>query len=194
MRTCPACSFENMNNSRLCGRCGAKLVWDGPTDRGSFEPPRAGWNKALYPLAYFVAAKTPFLYTMAVATQRLPSDRVAAAALSILPGLGHFYLGERDAALRAAAVWLAPLMLAIFLYYSAPRVLLFFAPLIWIMLMVIHSFVVASAARPGSYGKSILEVRTIWLILLALVWLLYLVVGYAIQSSLVVWLEVRVVQ
>lgn len=196
MRTCPACSFENMNTAVTCGRCGAKLVWDGPTDRESFRPPRAGQRKALYTLAYFYSAKTPWLRTLPrtviTALRRLPSERVTAAALSIVPGLGHWHLGEKEEGLRLGLIWLATFMAAVFFYFFMPRLLLAVAPLLWAALMSIHSFAVISAARPRFYCRSAWEVLVVSLVLLGLTLVLYLVAGHIIQSFLQVRITVLV--
>lgn len=192
MRTCPACSFENMNTAATCGRCGAKLIWDGPTDPDSFRPPRAGRRKRLHPLALLYAVKAPWLPTLPTALGRLPSERVAAVALSIVPGLGHWYLGEKVEGTRMGLIWLAPLALGFLGYHFAPRLFLGAAPLLWIILMVTHCFAVFSVARPQRYCQSVGEARVVSAVLMGLVLTLYLVTGYIIQSFLQVPVGVRV--
>ncbi|MDR1043695.1 MAG: hypothetical protein LBP33_01055 [Candidatus Adiutrix sp.] len=217
MRTCPACSFENMNSAAICGRCGAKLVWDGPTDRDSFRPPRAGRRKILYPMACFCLAKIPRRHglisalrplparrvtapgpslstvpgLMITALRRLPAQRLTAAALSLVPGLGHWYLGEKGEGLRLGALWLAPLGLAFFWYHFIPGLLLIAAPILWVVLMSIHYFAVLAAARPRRYCQSAGEVAVVSFILLGLVLALYLVSGYIIQNFLQIRVMIR---
>jgi hypothetical protein len=123
---------------------------------------------------------------------RLPAQRVTAVALSIVPGLGHWYLGEKGAGLLLGMIWLLPLLLAVYCRNFAPNFFLSFASIFWMILMSIHGIAIFSAARPGRYCKSGGELWRINAMLLILVLMLYLTAGYIIQNFLTVWIEVWV--
>ncbi|MCL2001037.1 MAG: zinc finger Ran-binding domain-containing protein [Planctomycetes bacterium] len=193
---CTACGFENPRKSLVCARCEAKLVWDGPSDRDYFMPPRAGRSKTAYSLRlqgrlFFDSWSKQSLVQ---GWRNIPGERRKALALSVIPGLGHFYLGEITG-LIWSAVWLGTIGFFVFVrtaYSGAPTFLpmglSFLSVPLSFAAVLIHTAAAVSATAPARFCRTNREARAVALSVCALVFTGYLLTIPLIYS----WLEVEV--
>lgn len=196
MRTCPACSFENMNNSVVCARCGAKLVWDGPTGRSNFMPPRAGKKKPAkwFPNKLHFNLNPPGpLRALLSGWACIPGENLKALALSLIPGLGQLFLGERERAVRYFLIWLAPLFLGLAFYAGVPSLLVFLAPVLWSAAMILHIMAAVDAVRAGQHCRTNMEVRVIYISLVVGFMILYYLLGSALQPRITVYIPQAII-
>ena len=193
--TCSSCGFENIRNSIVCARCGARLVWCGPRGRRNFTPPRAGMGKFLYPLRFFLRAKLPLFpkwlsssmkASLSPATipasipssfrvwARMPRRRGVALLLSLTPGLGDCLLGNRNRGLVLFTVWLAVLALTWFSPFP-----LFAAAFIALLL---HISAVVCAMELNLFCRTRREIIAVVLPVILTLSSLYLLSLHAVQS------------
>jgi hypothetical protein len=192
--TCPACGFENLRRSQVCAHCGAKLIWDGPSDREYFIPPRAGRSKIVYPLRLFfqrvvippLLAMTEICAGLRQALRQgwrgLPEARRRAAVLSVIPGLGHFFLRAVFPGIGLLAVWLAIVIYFFFLRAAWSRLFLFSAAMLWLAAMLVHVLAVVSAAGPDRHCRTAGEAKIVAFCLSGIVLAGYLAAAFIIQQ------------
>lgn len=115
---CRRCSFENMPGLARCGRCNSVLV---PEAAVAVQPPRAGWTKRLRPLAYRLTPLSPSAWPGRIRRLTFGGEGpLWAAALSVVPGLGHLVAGRTRAIRRFWPAWAGLLAVGLFLYGTTP--------------------------------------------------------------------------
>lgn len=117
---CRSCGFENMKTSKVCARCGARLVWEGAVDKKDFQPQLGGRKKesTWVPIrvrVFFVEARGVFLriWRALGVFGRVPKANRNAAMLSIIPGLGHAYLRQ----FRRGALFFGAWVFFLYIYW-----------------------------------------------------------------------------
>lgn len=205
MLTCPACGFENMRGSLVCARCRGRLVWDGSGDKDDFQPPRAGRGKTRRRLLFFLRAKTHARHARATSARsfrpdftklieaaavfsrgwrRLPFANKLAAALSLVPGLGHAVLGQFGQAAARFLGWLAILGSMVAIYSNDPSLFVYLAGPMWIGALAVHILTAVSAAVPD-YRRADRELQSVAIMIAVIGSLIYLVAAYWLQPHLV---------
>lgn len=154
-------------------------------------PPRAGKNRfqSFKDRGRF---KFPNLFKFFGGWACIPSDNLKALAFSIIPGLGQLYLGERTRAVRFFLIWLAPLALGSLLYGPSPRSLIFLAPYIWTMAMIVHTIAAGDAVRPHHHCRTLMEARVVYICLIIVIMILYYMIGSTIQGRIVIFLQEQI--
>ena len=187
--TCRSCGFENMKNSTVCARCGAKLVWDGPARKRDFRPRRAGsglvrrmgirfrrlWNR----LAETVPAIGLF--------RRIPRENARRARASVVPGLGLLMAGKTLRAAGAFAIW----TLALATTVIGARRGVFIATYGLGIMALVHSYAIVAALNPAEFCRTTKEARLIALLLATAVFVVYTVVAYCIFGGMTTTILVR---
>ena len=115
---CRRCSFENMPGLARCGRCNSVLA---PEAAVAVHPPRAGWTRRLRPLAYRLRPRA--LRARPRGARRFTFGEEGplwAAALSVVPGLGHLVTGRTRAVRWLWPAWAGLLAVGLFLYGTTP--------------------------------------------------------------------------
>jgi len=166
---CPACGFQNIPGTQRCTRCQAQLLATEPAAAADLSPPRAGRLKGLRHLVYglnrFIERRPRPLFERLggwfSAASAVPGAAVAAAILSVVPGLGHLASGRRRAGLVAFLIWLILLTLTANFYAGATGGLLVGALVSW------HAAVAYDAGRLQQHLAGVGErLRAMLLILL----------------------------
>jgi len=150
-------------------------------------PPRAGKNKTAQSLRHKSRLKFPRLFKFIESWPRIPGDHLIALALSLLPGLGQLYLGERRKAAVFFLTWLAPFAIGAYLYHSYPRLLLLLSRFLWAAAMLAHTRAAMDALKAKLHCRTFWEVRIIYIFLIACFATLYYLIGSALQGRLVVY-------
>lgn len=161
--TCPSCHFENMKTARVCGRCGAILVWTGPRLRNLLRPPRAGGGrlyKALRRRMTRLASRfrsSAFAETFSASSfacvGRMPAEAMVTSVSALIPGLGYLILNERLYARISFLGWLFFFLIGML----APRIDHRIAA--FCFMFALHLYTVFDVVRPGQYCRSEREMR-----------------------------------
>lgn len=175
---CRSCAFENMKNSVVCARCGAKLVWSGPARKKDFVPGRGG-NGPLRRLKFRCGLLWERFFgidsssSLAV-LRRIPRDNMRRVAASVVPGAGQAMMGERMRAAGYFAGWATTVALT--------------AALVWLEIpysvygvgvaALLHAHAAVDAMRPAEFCRGGNETRLVAVLLFAGVFVLYAVVAY----------------
>ncbi|MDR1533866.1 MAG: hypothetical protein LBU64_02015 [Planctomycetota bacterium] len=135
-----------------CARCGAKLVWDGPTGRRHFLPPRA--EKGILPRLLALARAglrragvVRFLNSLDFPGfwRKIPGPDFKTVVLSLIPGLGNVRRGGFITGGLWFSLWLA---LCYYWFYYSPGYLFFIYAAV-----LLHLASLASASRPGRFCR-----------------------------------------
>ena len=113
---CPNCSFQNMPGLKRCGRCASVL----DLSDAEWRPPRSRHSTGARAVATIVRrdlfatradlARSGARLGAALAEVRATPAIWTAVALSIIPGLGHAWLGQRWLGLAITGAWVAILV------------------------------------------------------------------------------------
>ncbi len=179
--SCRSCGFENMRNSRVCARCGAKLVWDGAVRKKDFLPERG--NNALFRRFYFrcrrlwtrVASAPPFGFM-----RRIPPENIRRGYASVIPGMGLWMAGQTVHAIGVLTVW----ALTIALTVLGVRRQIYLATYGPGLAALIHAYAVIAAVRPVEFCRKRLEAILIAWLVSAIVFSVYMLVSYCIFRNM----------
>ncbi|MCC8190763.1 MAG: hypothetical protein LIP77_09035 [Planctomycetes bacterium] len=180
--SCPSCGFENLKSAASCGRCGAKLIWEGRFRKLDFQPPRAprrlgaGWQRRID--SWLTRLAGGRLSALAV-FRRIPPDAWLRGLASAVPGLGIVLGGQVAVGLAFFGVWLVVFLLMLALY---PGLFFAIAPS---LLALIHVGSVTRAMRPLEFCRTTWEYRVFALAVLAAVLVVYLAIFLPIAERTV---------
>jgi hypothetical protein len=176
--SCRSCGFENMKNSRVCARCGAKLVWDRPVLRKNFRPERGSntllgrldfrrqrlWNRIV---DVFSASPLGFM-------RRIPRENIRRGFASVIPGLGLWMAGQTWHAAGVFAAWTLTLALTV----AGIRLQSMIAPYGPGIMSFIHAYAVIAAVRPVEFCRKKWEALLVAWFMSAVVFSIYTLVSY----------------